>query len=376
MRILADTRLLGRGETSGIHEYTSQILRSFFEIGGHEYVLFNNGFRKTIPLNSQIAQYPNNKLIDWHIPNRLLDFSTKFFGFPAIDDFITSDVVFSPHFNILKTKKTPRVITFHDLSFLHHPEFFSWKQKFWHWLQDYQKQAGSAAKIIAVSEFTKSDLVNLLKVPAEKIEVVYSGIGSEFRKLDKEKVNQFARFHGFDAPVLLYLGTLEPRKNIAAVIRAFNIIKEDANFADLKLVLAGRPGWMYQDVLKEATKSRFAKDIVFWGKIRAEDRVLLYNSARAFVYPSFFEGFGFPPLEAQACGCPAIVANRTSLPEVVGDSALLIDPWRIDYLADAIKSALCDSALRDKLINAGFENAKKFSWQTTARKTLKILSNV
>ncbi|TSC89878.1 MAG: group 1 glycosyl transferase [Parcubacteria group bacterium Gr01-1014_3] len=375
MKTLVDVRLLSRGGTSGIEEYTRNLLGAILRLDQeNDYTLFYNALRKE-PLNlaEPIAKYPNLKIVDWKVPNKILDFSSRTLGWPAIDKLIPADVVFSPHFNILKSAEAPRVITFHDLSFLHHPEFFSFKQRFWHWLQDYQRQAKSASKIIAVSEFTKSDLVNLLGIPDERIEVVYSGIDPGFQRLPKERLEIFQRERDLYYQFILYLGTIEPRKNVAAIIRAFNILKKRPGYSDFRLVLAGKLGWLYQDVLREIRNSPFKKDIVLWGPVRSGERVLLYNLARAFVYPSFFEGFGFQPLEAQASGCPVVVSDRTSLPEVVGESALKVNPWNLDEIAGAIDQAVGGS--RERLIGLGLENIKRFSWEKSAQKTLDILKN-
>src|SRR3989344_8002101 len=333
MQILADIRLLGRGGVSGIEEYTRNLLTSLLTADkSNSYTLFYNGLRSK-PLNFQ------TKIINWRIPNKLFDMSARFLGWPAIDKIVKTDLVFSPHFNVLKTAKAPRIVTFHDLSFLHHPYFFSRRQRFWHWLQGIKEQARRADKIIAVSEFTKSDLVNLLGVPTEKIQVIYSGISEEFRKTPIPHTLNPCLPAGRARPYILYLGTLEPRKNVTAIIRAFNILKTDPSFRDWQLVIAGRPGWLFKNILKEAKLSVWSDDIVFKGAVSGDERVLLYNLARGFVFPSFFEGFGFPPLEAQACGCPTVVADRTSLPEILADSALLVNPWKVEDLAGAIKKA-------------------------------------
>ena len=352
MQILADIRLLGRGGASGIEEYTKNLLRALLAADQkNTYTLFYNGFKKFSISNFQFPRLFEDearsdghrsgnfqtKVIDWRRPNKIFDFSARFLNFPKIDRFIKTDLVFSPHFNVLKTAKAPRVITFHDLSFLHHPYFFSQKQRFWHWLQGIKEQARAADKIIAVSEFTKQDLVDFFQILPEKISVIYSGIADEFQKL---RSCDDLRIAG--RPFILYLGTLEPRKNVTAIIRAFNILKADPNFRDWQLVIAGRPGWLFKNILKEAGLSAWRDDIIFKGAVSGDERVLLYNLARVFVYPSFFEGFGFPPLEAQACGCPTVAADRTSLPEILRDSALLVNPWKVEDLAGAIKTAATD----------------------------------
>lgn len=348
---------------SGIEEYTRNLLKTLLAIDReNDYSLFYNGLRNK-RLNFEA------KIINWKIPNKILDFSSRFLKFPAIDNFIKPDLVFSPHFNILETRKAPRVITFHDLSFLHRPDFFSWRHQFWHWLQNVKRQARRAEKIIAVSEFTKNDLVNLLNIPPEKISVIYSGISDEFRPLQiKERQNA--------VPYILYLGTLEPRKNVNSIIRAFNILKQDSRFKEWQLIIAGKPGWLYKNILNEAKKSPYCSQIIFKGYVIPQEKVLLYNLAKVFVYPSFFEGFGFPPLEAQACGCPVIVSDRTSLPEVMGQSAIFINPWKVEELAEAVKKLAFNKQARERLIELGHENAERFTWHKTGTEVLKLLQHV
>ncbi len=363
MRILADVRLLSRGGVSGIEEYTRNIIRSLLAgDSSNSYRLFYSGLRKQ-PLDLTGAE-----VVDWRIPNKLLDVSARLFNFPSIGERLGADLIFSPHFNLLASGRTPRVVTFHDLSFLHHPYFFSGKQRFWHWLQNVRKQTASAAKIIAVSDFTKSDLIGLLGVPEEKVEVVYSGLSPEFRVLDKKHIAE-AR------PFFLSLGTLEPRKNVPAIIRAFNLIKKDPVFSDWQLVIAGKQGWIHRSIDREAAASPFRSDIVFTGMVKPEERVLLYNLAKVFVYPSFFEGFGFPPLEAQASGCPVVASDRASLPEVLGKSALLVNPWKVEDLAGAMKEAALNASLREKLVAGGLKNAAGFTWENAAKKTIEVFNN-
>ena len=360
MKVLIDVRLLTKGGTSGIEEYTRNLVHSLLSISStDEHYFFYNGFRKA-PLDF------SGRIVDWHIPNKLLDASVRFFNWPKLDNFIPADVIFSPHFNIVASARAPRVITFHDISFIHHPYFFSRKQRLWHWLQAVREQARSATKIIAVSEFTKADLVASFGLPADKIEVVYSGIGKQF-------TSNFQRQISNEKPYILYLGTLEPRKNVDALIRAFTLLKQKAELRNIQLVLAGRPGWLYGKVLDELRRSPYRADIILKGGVTDAERVRLYQGARAFVYPSLFEGFGLPPLEAQASGCPVVASDRTSLPEILGHSALLVNPWNVEQLAEAIEASIVDSKERDGLIAAGLENAKRFQWVKAAEQVSRIL---
>lgn len=377
MKIAIDARVATRGGTSGIEEYTRQLVSRLIEDPSHHYQIFLSGIRpKTIPPLWRSA--PNASIIDWNIPNQLLDISSRIFKKPAIDRVLGSDVVFSPHFNIIHSARAPRVITFHDLSFLHHPDFFGAKQKLWHWRQDYIRQSTRAAHFIAVSEFTKSDLVKLLGIPPERVTVVYSGIDDALRPLPPQDpgILAFKEKYRLSYPYFLYLGTLEPRKNIPAIIQAFDILKLRPEFKDHRLILAGRPGWLYRDIFKAAARAIHKNHILFWGQAAHSEKIFLYNSAEAFVYPSFFEGFGFPPLEAQACGIPAVISDRTSLPEIVGTSALLVNPWNVHDLADALASAGIRSASRETLIAAGLKNVEKFNWHAAALQTKAVFEHV
>jgi glycosyltransferase involved in cell wall biosynthesis len=366
MKILIDIRLLSKGVSSGISGYTKELLDKIFELDKeNEYWLFYNGFRRySLPIDW--LNLENVNILERSIPNKLLDLSLRFFNRPRIDKRIKPDLIFSPHFNILASTETPRIITIHDLSFMHFAKFFSVKQRLWHWLQNYRSQIQLAQKIIVVSEFCKRDVIDLLQIPEEKISVVYSGIksgggfgfnsgvNSGFYRLDQKDLRRLSiqRKFGLNEKFILYLGALESRKNIIALIRAFSILKAKADFADYQLVLAGRAGYGAKKIIKEANQCGFINDIKFLSNVADDERVILYNLANVFVYPSVFEGFGFPPLEAQACGTPVIVSNRTSLAEIIGSSGLYFNPWRPDELAEQIKKIETNAKVRQNKINA------------------------
>lgn len=366
MKILIDIRSL-IGGVSGIPEYTRLLIDYFYKIRPeYEYIFFANSFRK---LFSHSAASKN-----WHIPNKILDFSTHFLGYPKIDAFYKTDVIFSPHFNSLAVKNTPHIVTFHDLSFVRSPEFFSLRKKLWHFLEGPKHQAESADKIIAVSNSTKSDLIDFYKVPDEKISVVYSGINPFFfEKVSEEKLRDFRKSRGLEKPFILFVGTIEPRKNIISTIRLLNILKQKKSFSDLRLVIVGARGWLYNEIFTEAKRSQFKDDIVFWGNASFEELRNLYQLAQVFVYPSFFEGFGLPPLEAQASGLPVVASNSGSLPEILKDSAFIVNPRNIDELVSATERVLGDFFVREGLREKGLKNARGFSWGKTAEETMSIL---
>jgi glycosyltransferase involved in cell wall biosynthesis len=377
MRLTIDLRVLGKAARSGIEEYTHELAGALLPLltaRGHSVNFFYNGLRqKPLPENLKNS---SAKIINWGIPNKLLDIANRT---GIISRLPQTDLIWSPHFNSIPGRKIPRVITFHDLSFVHFPQFFSWKQHLWHKFQNWRSQARQAARIIAVSEFTKKDLVETAGIPADKISVVYSGINPDLAPLPKDdsRLNAWSverRLH--EKPFILYLGTLEPRKNITGLIRAFNILKSRPHFGDFELVLAGGLGWLYKGIMQEIAMSPWANSIRVLGTVSPQERVFLYNKCRCFVYPSFFEGFGFPPLEAQASGAPVVAANRASLMEILGDSALLADPWKIGDLADSIAECLENKGLRAQLIAKGRANAARFSWKEAAAKTLDILEHV
>ena len=303
----------------------------------------------------------------------------RLFGFPRIDVRLDSDIVFSPHFNFLpKCKKAKRIITFHDLSFVHFPEFYPLRKRFWHWQQKYEAQARSADAIIAVSEFTRQDIITTLGVAPKKVHTIYSGINPFYKQLpenDKARAT-FVWERGLTKPFALFVGTLEPRKNISGVIRAFDVVKDDPFNRELQLVIVGKRGWLCDTIFRDAHNAKWAKDIIFWGEASYEDLRLLYNLTEAFVYPSFFEGFGFPPLEAQACGAPVITSNRSSLPEIVGDSALLVDPWKVEELASAMQLILKNVAVKESLKRRGLENSKRFTWSKATDELMRVINTL
>ncbi|MFH1551277.1 MAG: glycosyltransferase family 1 protein [bacterium] len=375
MNIGIDIRVLARGARTGVEEYTISLLSHLLPIGPDiNYQLFYNAYQK-VRLDYPWLSLNNVFLRDFKIPNRFLFFSSRYFNQPKIDKILGNvDVYFNPHFfNSPLSKKCRKIITFHDLSFERYPEFFSLRKRLWQkFLMNAREEAKKADKIIAVSHSTKEDLIDIYGIEPEKIDVIYSGISSQFRQIidNQEETKRIKTKYGLPDDFILYLGTIEPRKNIIGLIKAFELLRNDYS---IKLVLAGVSGWLEQDIFKRAKESKYQKDIVFTGLIEPEDRPYIYNLALIFVYPSFFEGFGFPPLEAMACGIPVIVSNSSSLSEAVGDSALMVDPNNTDEIAWAMKITLTDTDLRKVFIKKGLEQVNKFSWQKTAEKTLDII---
>ena len=385
MIIGIDIRMLARGMKTGVEEYTTNLLANMLSLDQNiRYKLFYNGYQK-IKLDYDWLKLPNVELRQYRIPNRFLDASLYFFDYPKIDKLLKEvDVFFSPHIFLSSvSKKCKSVMTFHDLSFEKYPEFYSASKNYWHFSMNPKKQARKTDKIIAVSESTKNDLVGLYNINPEKIKVIYSGINPVSSiQYPVSSISKIKKKYNLPEKYILYLGTLEPRKNIIGLIKAFEIFKTKLKSrgrhsgmspSGFKLVIAGSKGWLYRDIFKTVKNSPVKNDIIFTGFIDDEDKSILYSQAELFVYPSFYEGFGFPPLEAMACGTLVITSNFSSLPEAVGDAAIMINPYNLDELYRAMETVLNDDKLKDTLIKKGFKQAKKFSWQKCARETLDFI---
>ncbi|MFZ2970611.1 MAG: glycosyltransferase family 1 protein, partial [Minisyncoccia bacterium] len=373
-------------------EYTEKLLSNMLGLdSGIKFKLFYNGYKK-VKLSHDWLNLPNVELVEFRIPNRALDISSKLAGFPKIDRLLCGiDVMFSPHIFLSSlSPKCRSVVTFHDLSFEKYPEFYSKVKSYWHLSMDPKKQARRANRIITVSQSTKNDLISLYDIDPKKIKVIYSGIEQESRIKNQEsrvedkktKLLEVKKKYNLPEKYILYLGTLEPRKNIVGLIKAFELFKNRETKTNklpatsYKLIIAGGKGWLYKKIFDTIEKSGYKEDIILTGFINENDKRYIYELADLFVYPSFYEGFGFPPLEAMSYGVPTITSNVSSLPEAVGDSAIMIDPYDHDELANAIENVLCDRKLRDILIAKGRKRIKKFSWQNCARETLETLTSV
>ena len=227
--------------------------------------------------------------------------------------------------------------------------------------------------IVTISQFSKSEIMKYLNVPPEKIVVMPCGVDLELYRPDygMDDVQRVKNKYDIKGEYLLYLGTLEPRKNIERLVEAFYLLKQRiANWP--KLVIAGRKGWQYESIFQKVHTLGLMDDVIFTGYVDAADSPVLTMGALAFVFPSLYEGFGMPPLEAMACGTPVITSNAASLPEVVGDAALLVDPFSVESIADTIEHILQDESLRSELSQKGLERASDYSWEHSVR----IISDV
>ncbi len=278
------------------------------------------------------------------------------------------DLFYSPDFVLPPTRpRTRTLLTVHDLSFLHYPDHFV--PKLVRYLERVvPASVARADRVLADSEATRADLIRLLGTPPEKVEVLYSGVDARFRPEPEpgERERLRARY-GLDRPYVLSVGTLQPRKNYVRLIRAFVRLPDTGRV----LVIAGGRGWLYESVLEEA--ARHPDRVRVLGFVEDEDLPALYRGADLFVFPSFYEGFGLPVLEAMACGVPVVCSGVSSLPEVAGDAALLVDPEDEEGLGRAMQRALEDEELRGEMRVRGQARAALFTWERAARQLLRVI---
>ncbi len=374
MTIGVDIRVLASGVRSGVEEYTEHLLEHLLPLDTTiQYKLFSSSWRGHTP--DYLWMHASNvRVTQLRIPSKALFLGAKLLDMPNLDTLVRgADVFFLPHFLLAPlSRRCKRVTTFHDVSYAIFPEFFPSRRTGWHWFMNPSWQARMSDRIIAVSDSTKHDVARICRVDPAKIEVVHSGV-LPARVWSKEKLENFRNNHDLPERYILSLGTLEPRKNIEGIIRAFEHVAGESAFADLHLVIAGRKGWLWQDALTVARRSPYTRRIHIRGEISDQERPGYYQLASALLYPSFLEGFGFPPLEAMAHHVPVIVSANSSLPEIVRDAAVCVDPYNVRQVADALRCILIDDALRAWLIERGNVLVKERNWHKTAQKTLDIL---
>ncbi|MGZ5434435.1 MAG: glycosyltransferase family 4 protein [Pyrinomonadaceae bacterium] len=263
------------------------------------------------------------------------------------------------------------VATIHDLSFEHLPETFNRRSRAQLRLT-VRRTARNAAQILTLSEFSRRDVIETYGIDPDRVAVTPAAAPAHFRPVtNATDLRRIRATYGIEREYILALGSIQPRKNLVRLINAYSSLwKERQNLATPQLVIAGKRGWLEGETMRAAELSAAAHDIRFVGYVAEADLPELFSGAMCFAYPSYFEGFGLPVLEAMQCGTPVIAGNRTSLPEVAGDAALLVDPFDETVIAEALRNLIENPDRRNDLRVKGIERAKQFSWQQTARLTL------
>lgn len=257
-----------------------------------------------------------------------------------------------------------QIVTIHDLAFLRNPKWFSSKFYLYYKLL-IPKIAENSLKIITVSNFSRKEIVNLLNIPEEKVGVIYNAVSQDFIELSRDNFeNKYGEY-------ILSVASLDPRKNFKNLVLSFNKL----NLKGTKLVIVGSENKVFAD---QKLKSLIQENpnIILTGYVTDEELIGLYRNATFFIFPSLYEGFGLPPLEAMACGCPVVVSNAASLPEVCGDAAYYVNPYNVESIAEGMYKVLTDETLRQSLIQKGIERAKLFSWEKSAKEHIRVFEEV
>lgn len=389
MNIGIDINPLLTSPRTGVGEYTFELLNALFVLDKkNQYFLFSNSFSKNP--DDEMWDQKNVHFIHTRVPNKIFHLFMQLTRRPYIDELIVKqyekknkvkighlDIFFSPNIGFSSlSQKCKKILTVHDLSFELFPDCFSLKMRLWHKLLRPKKQCTKAEIIFVPSENTKRDIVDIYNISPEKIHVLHLG-QSEVFALPKEYSSDHLRLikekYHLPEKYILFLGTLEPRKNIENVIEAFSLFQQEFPIpaGEYTLVIAGTNGWKYKRIQKSIQKTKQVKHI---GYVFEEDKPILYTSAALFVYPSFYEGFGLPVLEAMGSGVPVITSNRSSLPEITSGAAYLVDPHSVEEIKTGMERILFSEGVSHNFVQKGLVQAQKFDWNQTAQKFLDLLN--
>jgi len=361
MRIGVDVRL-AYFQMAGISWYAIRLLTALAKIDQENTYLLLQYRKQRKPL-IQAPNFAHTTLfapVHHRLEQPILSLETKF---------LNLDLIHSPDFIPPLHNRIPAVITVHDLAFLIYPNFVTGASA--RYYGQVEEAVRRANRIIAVSHSTKQDLIDLLGAPECKIDVIYEAADPIFRVIPQEEARRRLAESGMDAPesFILFVGTIEPRKNLATLLRAYRLLR-DRYGMDVPLLLAGAMGWLSQDILDLVDQLELEDRVRFLGRTTTDQLLCLYNLADALVHPAHYEGFGLPPLEAMACGAPVVCSDAGSLPEVVGDAAVLVPPDDEEAWAVALHRVLDSPDLQRSLSEKGQARARQFSWEKAARQTL------
>jgi len=367
MRIGIDARL-SYHQPAGISRYTWHLLRAIAELNkDDEFVVFQH--RKQ---PESLIQQPNFQRSTLYAP---VHRSLEQFMLPLELMRYGLDLLHSTDFIPPLYTPLPSVITVHDLAFLHWPNFLTKDSAAYYGQID--RAVRRARHIIVPSESTKQDLIGILGTPDNKVTIISEAPNPSFQPLPIEETRRkvMKRFQ-IPESYIFFISTIEPRKNVDGLLAAFHHLLDRYNIDDTALGLAGSHGWLYEETLELVKKLKLEEKTFFLGRVTDEEVHDLYVGARCHVHPAHYEGFGLPPLEAMACGTPTIVSNVSSLPEVVSDAALLVDPNDTEEIAVAMHRLLTDPELHDELREKGLKRAGCFNWELAARSTLDVYRRV
>lgn len=372
MKIGIDVRSM-YGTPAGVGRITYNILTAMAQLEQpHEYWLYTD-----CPVKVPIIQHPYFHHKTLTLPFMQNYFTWNHFRLPPELLRHPVDLFHFPFYTIPLIRNYKSVVTIHDITYEIHPEWFSRKSLIA--TRFFSRYAATHAdKVLTDSYYSKQDLITYYRIPAHKIVVAYPAVEQTFRKIDDDDLLEHtkSRFGITASQVVLYVGSIHTRRNIEQLIRAFHTVSQ--KLSDVQLVLVGKNEYPYLDVPGLVRELGLQQKVIPAGYVHFQDGALLalYNLADLFIYPSSYEGFGIPPLEALACETPVITVNKTSLPEVVGDAALFVDPLNIEEEAEAMRQVLTNDTLRREMIVKGLAQARKFSWKKTAQEILQVYQSV
>lgn len=354
---------------TGVGTYTQNLIKEISRILPEDsvYLIDYTDHRMFSSLNkiiigSFVVKLPKKSYI-WHLYSQ----------FKLRENNFDLDIIHSPENSTLvtKLKNQKKIVTVHDIRQHVFPEFNIETILSYLLLSRTLKNAD---KIIADSNNTKKDLISYFHIPEDKIHVIYLAANKIFKPLNDQEIKAVKERYNLNFPFILYIGNLTKHKNIPLLIKAFYDVKQMG--CPQKLVITGKKKWKYKEIFNTIDKLDLHDEVIFTGYVPEEDLPALYNSADLFVYPSIYEGFGLPPLEAMACGCPVVTSNASSLPEVVGDAGIMVDPNSANELSNAINIVLKNDVLRKNLVIKGLNRAKMFSWEKCAKDTISVYCEV
>ncbi len=384
MYIGIDIRPLMQAQRTGVGEYTVQLLHALFaRPSSHQYILFYNAYHDCAASLPEWS-YPHVHVVSSRLPNKLFHLLIKA-KLIALDRWIVQharqqtdlqvsalDILFFPNIHITHVRNARHVQTVHDISFLRYPETFSLWRRIWHWVIQVPQLCQRADAIVVPSLFTKQDVVQACDVPEKKVHVIAPGVAPVFLDSPTEEVcTRVKTAYALPERFFLCLATLEPRKNICASIRAFQ--RSRSAEKGYEFIIAGARGWRDRKIMRLIEQTRGVRYI---GYVSDEDRPALYTLATLFVYPSRYEGFGLPVLEAMQCGTPVITSDCTSLPEVTQGAAYIVNPHNEEAIAEGMRRLAAHSGLRQYYRDAGNKQAAQYDWHTSAAALETVFENL
>lgn len=353
----------------GVSFYTQNLVEGLLKIDKkNDYKLFFSSLRKNLPADFNY-QAANVRLKSFKIPPTLLEPLFNKFHFLPIESFIGKVDVFHSSDWTQPSTRAKKVTTIHDFGFLKypqtaHPKIKAVMERRFEWIKK------EIDMVIAISEATKKDTMEILEIPEDKIRVVYEAIPDDISQIKNKKTIETVKAkYGIKGNYLLSVATLEPRKNLKRIIQAFQAL----GIKDLKLVIVGKSGW---DTSLQGDDLKKMSNVFFTGYVNRQELAALYSGAVCLAFPSLYEGFGLPILEAMKCGCPVVTSHLSSMPEVAGRAGILVDPMDVEEIGKGFYEVVSNKVKRQEMIKEGFKQVEKFSWEKTAKETLRVYQDV